>query len=247
MKRSVLFTSIAVISLLLCWLVGYFIIGNEYLLPSPWEAAVSAWELLGQGGFYLSLLNTFGRTMSAFLISFAIGVGLALLSVFFGWLRGFLAPVVSFLRTLPTMAVILALLVWTNPLVAPVVVTVLVLFPVVYAQALAAFDGVTAEYGQFVRAYGVGWGRKIGKMYLPLAAPAVLSQCGSLISMGIKVMVSAEVLSSTFQSLGGMMTEAQIYLNMPRLLALTVAAVLLGFLVEGVCALLFKKIVRWRV
>ena len=43
-----------------------------------------------------------------------------------------------------------------------------------------------------------------------------------------------------------MMQEAKLFVEMPRLLALTIVAVLLGFVLEGLCALLAKYCVRWR-
>ena len=64
--------------------------------------------------------------------------------------------------------------------------------------------------------------------------------------MGLKIIVSGEVLANTFQSLGGMMQEAKMFVQMPRLMALTLVTVLVGFLLEGVCLLLYKAAVRWR-
>ena len=81
-------------------------------------------------------------------------------------------------------------------------------------------------------------------MYLPLAAPALLSQAGAILSMGLKITVSAEVLASTYRSLGYMMQNAKLAVEMPELLALTLLAVLLGFLLEGACALISKKAVK---
>ena len=115
-----------------------------------------------------------------------------------------------------------------------------------YAAALAAFDEVGEEYGELARAFRVGAGRKIVKMYLPLSAPVLLKQAGSIFSLGLKVIISGEVLASTYRSLGGMMQEAQIYLQMPRLMALTLLTVLMGFALEGLCRLAYVLIVRWR-
>ena len=44
------------------------------------------------------------------------------------------------------MAVILILLIWTTPSVAPVIVAGLVLFPAAYAAALTAMDEVHESY-----------------------------------------------------------------------------------------------------
>lgn len=244
MKKTAV-SLLALAALWLGWTIAYFIVGNEYILPSFGDTVASAGRLLADGAFWRAFGNTFLRALWAFLASFALGVGFALLSAVVKGARAFLAPVVSVLRTVPTMAVILVLLVWTTPSVAPVVVSALVLFPAVYSAALSAIDGVREEYGALALAYGVGAKRQAFGMYLPLAAPPVLRQSGAIFSMGLKVTVSAEVLSSTYRSIGGMMQEAKLFVEMPELLALTLLTVILGFAAEGACALVCKYAVRW--
>ena len=45
-------------------------------------------------------------------------------------------------------------------------------------------------------------------------------------------MISAEVLSNTYKSLGGLMQSARSFLEMPRLAALTVMTIVLGLILE---------------
>ncbi len=246
MKKNLLYSILGVLALVACWIVAYFVLRNDYLLPSPWDTVVAMGELFVNGEFYLAVLNTLWRTLLSFAVSFLLGIALALCSVFWGWVRAFLAPVLSFFRTLPTMAFMLLLLIWTNPRFAPVIVTSLVLFPVVYSEALACFDGVKAEYGTMLQAYRVSRAKQLVNAYMPLPAPVMLAQVGSLLSMGLKVTVSAEVLALTYRSLGGMMTDAQVVLQTKELLALTVVTVLLGFALELAGLLVKKKVVRWR-
>ena len=246
MRKNLIFSLLALVALWLGWTIAYFAIQNEYVLPSFAQTLVQCGKLLSDGGFWRAFSNTLWRTLSAFLVSFVCGSGLALLALFRAEARAFFAPVVSVLRTVPTMAVILVLLLWTSPSVAPVVVSLLVLLPASYAAALASFDEVSYEYGDLSRAYAVGTGRKIVKMYLPLGAPSILKQSGAIASMGLKITVSAEVLSNTYRSLGGLMQEAKMFVEMPRLLALTLLTLVLGFLLEGACALIYKLCVRWR-
>ncbi len=241
-----IFSLLALVALWLGWTIAYYAIQNEYLLPSFSDTMRSAGKLLVDGAFWRAFCNTFLRTLWAFALSLVMGAGLALLSDTRREVRAFLAPIVSVLRTVPTMAVILVLLLWTSPSVAPVVVSFLVLMPAVYAAALAGLDDVEAHYGTLARAYGVSLGRRLWKMKIPIAAPALLKQSGAILSMGLKITISAEVLSNTYRSLGGLMQEAKMFVEMPRLLALTALAVVLGFLLEGICALIVKLVVRWR-
>ena len=245
-KKNALFSAIALIALWLVWVIAYYLVRNDYVLPSFWETFREMGRLLTEASFWRAFGNSFLRTLWAFLVSLALGVALAIPAHLKRGVRAFLAPVISVLRTVPTMAVVLMLLLWTTPAVAPVIVSALVLFPAVYAAALASLDEVGEAYGEVVRAFRVNVGRQILKMYLPLAAPMLLKQSGSVFSLGLKVVISGEVLASTFRSLGGMMQEAQMYLQMPRLMALTLLTVILGFVLEGACRLAYICIVRWR-
>ena len=245
-KKNALFSAVALIALWLVWVIAYYIVRNDYVLPSFWETLRETGRLLGEASFWRAFGNTFLRTLWAFLVSLALGVGAAIPAHLVGGVRASSAPLTSALRTVPTMAVVLMLLLWTTPAVAPVIVSALVLFPAAYAAALAALDEVGEEYGELTRAFRVSAGRKIVKMYLPLAAPPLLKQAGSIFSLGLKVVISGEVMASTYRSLGGMMQEAQTFLAMPRLMALTLITVLLGFALEGLCRLVYRLIVRWR-
>ena len=241
-----LFSALALLFLWAVWLIAAAAVRNEYLLPSFWDACREMGRLFIDAAFWRALGNTLLRTFFAFLFSLLLGVGLALLANLHRAVRAFFAPIVSVLRTVPTMAIILILLMWTNPRVAPVVVSLLVLFPSFYAATLAALDEVEAGYGKLARAFGVGAGRKLKEMYLPLVAPPVLKQAGAIFSMGLKITISGEVLANTYRSLGGLMQEAKMFTQMPTLMALTVFSILLGFLLEGLCLLGYKLIVRWR-
>ena len=246
MKKNLLFSLVGILFLWLAWVIAYYIVGNDYVLPSFTETFSEMGRLLKDAAFWHAFGGTMLRTFFAFLLSLVLGVGLSLAASLRTWVRAMLSPIISVLRTVPTMAIILMLLLWTNPRVAPIIVSLLVLLPAVYAAALSAIDEVRENYGTLARSFQVPAGRRAMKMYLPLVAPAVLGQAGSVFSMGLKITISGEVLSNTYQSLGGMMQEAKMFVQMPVLLALTVLAVLIGFLLEGVCLLAYKLIVRWR-
>ena len=246
-KTSMLFSAAGFAALWLLWIISCYSVKNSYIIPSVKDTFSAMGKLMGGGAFWRAFGNTLLRTFLAFLISFVLGVSLAVLAANIKGVRAFLAPVVSVLRTVPTLAVVLLLLIWTSPATAPVVVASLVLFPAVYASALSHLVSAVEKFGAFTRAYQVGAARKIFKLYLPVTAPAVLTEGGASFSLGLKITVSGEVLAATFRSLGGMMQEAQsVYLDTPRLFALTIITVLAGFLLEGACVLVKKLVVRWQ-
>lgn len=245
-KLNILYALAAVAIILTVWVIAYYSIRNEYVLPSVSQSFVALFSCFANGEFWLSLANTFLRTLCAFALSFVFAALFAALSAGCRPFREIFAAVISVVRTLPTMAVTLMLLIWTNPLVAPVIVAVLVLFPMIYSQFLAAIEGIDGNLLQVAQVYSFSRRDKLAKIILPQVAPSVLGEVGADLSLGIKLMVSAEVLCYTFHSLGGLMQQAKLYAEMPTFAALTIACVLIGFITERLSSLLKLFTRKWR-
>lgn len=174
--KNFIFSALSVVALWLIWIVAYFAVGDDYVLPSAWDTLAQTGKLLTDAEFWRAFAGTLLRAFSAFAFSALAGIALALAATLFRFVRALLAPVVSVLRTVPTVAVILMLLLWTPRIVAPVIVALLVLFPAVYAAALSELDKIRAEYGELTRVYRVSKARAAFRMYLPLSLRGMLGR-----------------------------------------------------------------------
>ncbi|MCD8286758.1 MAG: ABC transporter permease subunit [Clostridia bacterium] len=242
----VLVSVIAIVAMWLVWVIVYHAVGNEYVIPSFTESIKSFGLLFVSTTFWTAFGMTCLRMILAFLISFVLAALLCMLAASVKAIEAFLKPVMIFFRTLPTLAIILVILIWTNATIAPVIVTVLVLFPAMYAQMMAAVNDVDKGLVQMADVYRVSRGTRISKIYLPLVAPNILSQCGPNISLGLKVTVSAEVMANTLRSIGGMMQNARTYVDMPKLAALTLITVIVGIIIEFAFSFTKRIWRRWR-
>lgn len=232
-KLNILISIFAVLAMWLIWVIAYYSVKNDYIIPSFRDTFVSMWrECLARKSFWAAFCNTFFRTLLAFIISFLLAAVLAVLGAVYKPVKAFIMPFMVFFRTLPTLAVILILLLWTTPKIAPVAVTTLVLFPMIHARLATAIGEIDGGVRQMVKVYKIPPKTAVFKIYLPMISPAILPQTGADISMGLKIMVSAEVLANTAQSMGGLMQISRLYLMMPRLAALTLIAVFAGLIVD---------------
>ena len=236
----------SVAAMWLVWIIAYAVVKNDYLVPSFWGTAGEFFSLFGQAFFWEAFAHTLLRTFVAFLMSFVLGFAAAAAGVAFAPFARFLRPIIAVCRTLPTMAVLLLILVWTSPRTAPVVVTVLVLFPVIYSQLTSSISGVGGELAEMARAYRLTTWQKLSKIYVPQIAPVTVRETGSNLSFGIKLTISAEVMAHTYTALGGLMSEAQTYYNLPRLAALTLCAIFAGLIIELVFRLIAKYAFAWK-
>ncbi len=245
MKKNLLFSALSLVLLALAWVAAYFIVGNDYILPSLWDTFLAMGKELASGVFWRGFALTLLRDLGAFVLAFLLGAGLAALASLSAKARAAFAPVVSVLRSAPTIAVMLVLLAWAVRFpvlysVSPLIVALLVLLPTLYAAMLASVDEVRGGYGELAAAFGVSAKKRLFCMYLPLAAPPVLAQCGPILSLGLKITVSGEVLARTYRSVGGLMQDAQLYFRMADLFALTLLVVLIGFILEGAGYLVYR-------
>lgn len=245
-RWNYLFSVLAVAVMWGVWVAAYFAVGNEYVVPSFTETMRELGALFASGTFWESFGGTLWRTVAGWLLAFAFAVLFAAAGVASKKFRNFFAPFVSVFRTLPTMAITLMLLIWSTPLVAPVIVTFLMLFPVTYAQLMAAYGEIDPQLFEMARVYGVPRREVLCKIAVPGMLPAVFSQAGPNLSLSLKVTISAEVLVSTFRSLGGMMHEAANYLQVAEMFALTILALLVGGLFEFALHFLTRITARWK-
>ena len=245
--KNVWQTLAAIAFLIVVWLVAYLIVGNELLIPNFVDSLKAGGKLFISAAFWRGLGMSMLRVLIAFGISFALALVFAVIAYMYPSFGGFLAPIVSALRSLPVLAVLLILLSFLGVGEAPIAVAFLSLFPMLYTGILAALSGIDKQLLEISRVYGASFWGRVGRVYLPLTAPYVLREAGGALSFAIKLVVSAEVLANTAKSLGGMMQEAKIYAEIPQLFALVGVSFVVGLVLElamNIVALQVEKRIR---
>lgn len=224
------------------WAAIAAVVGSEYVLPSIGATFSALVNLLGEKSFYIALSFTLLRTLIAFIVSYALAFLLATLSALKWTAERVIAPIMGIIRALPTIAVVLLLLFWTNSFVAPIIVTMLVVLPTTYTQiknALLSVDKTTVEAG-FVD--GANVRQAFFEIRLPQALSSVYESIGSGFALNLKLMVAAEVLAATANSLGYLLNTSKVYFEMATMIALVVVAVILGVIVERIFSKLSEKV-----
>lgn len=224
----------ALLTMWLVWLIARYVVDDTYVVPSITDTISEFFSLLASATFWKAFGMTLLRTLYSWALSLVVAVVLASLSAAFRCVRRYLAPFIAVFRTVPTMAITLMLLIWSTPRVAPTIVAMLMVFPIAYSQMLAAFDGIDGRLLEMARAFNLSLGKRLFKILIPQTLPPMLSQIGANLSLTIKVIISAEVLCSTFNSLGGLIYQSNVILNTAQMFALTICALVAGGLLEWI-------------
>lgn len=246
-KLNIIYSVLAVVFMWVAWIIAYHSVGNSLVVPSFEETFKELGLCCADAQFWKAVGGTLLRTLIAAAVSAALAGVSAALSCLAQPFRAFFRPIVAFVRIIPTLAVILIILRWTeyDRDIAPVIVTALVLYPMMYAQIMASADGLDAGLKNLVKVYGISKPTAVFRIYLPVMSPALLSQGGADISLGLKIMVSGEVLAFTLNGIGGQMQFAGISSMYARLAALTLAVVAIGIVIEAVFLLLERFTFGW--
>ena len=235
----------AIACMWLVWVIAWAAADDGYVIPSFLDTFSKMFSLFASARFWQAFGMTLARTAISWAVSLAAAAAAAWACAASAKLRRFFAPFVAVFRTVPTMAITLMLLIWSERSVVPVIVCSLTLCPLIYAQLTAALDGIDVKLLEMARVYALPRRDVVFRICLPQMLPPVLSQTGPDLSLALKVTVSAEVLASAFPAIGRLINDAQLYNNTAQVFALTVSMLVVGGLVEFLCSRLTLITARW--
>lgn len=231
---------------LLVWFIAAKVTDMEIILPTPARAFEEFFTLLGTKDFYVAVGGTLGRALISFALAFVFAVFLAVAGYLLPPLSKVLAPVITILRSVPTMSIILLSLIWLTSKESPVLITFLIVFPLLYSSLERSLKNIDRYALAMSKVFGVPLLTRIYRMYIPAVLPDTIAAARSNISLGLKVMIASEVLAQTVKSMGVAMQISRVYLDTASLMGWTIAAVVLSYLLEGAVLLIGRFLVRWK-
>ncbi len=237
-KNSLYFVS-GILILIAVWFVFYLSTANEIIVPSPINAIKKTFVLFTKGYFYQALLSTLLRVFIAFLISLILAVFTAILSYKYTAFSSILSVITGALRSLPTLAVLLIILVSVSRNSAPILVCFLTLYPMLHTAIFSSLKEVDKGVVNMLKVYKIPLKKQIFNAYIPTILPRVLLDFSTAISFAIKLIVSAEILANVYGSVGGLLQQSSLYSDTETLFALTIAVCIIGIIVEFIGKTLF--------
>lgn len=223
------------------WAIWSAAKGKPFMAPPPAVVLRQFFTLFGDGAFWIAVLNTLLRTLLCFAISFALALTFASLAGLFKPLHKIISPIVSILRAAPTVAVILITYAFMDKQSMSVLVGFLIAFPVLYSAFYSAIDGVDKDLLNMAKVYKVRAIDRVRFIYLSSIAPTLFDTSRATLSLTLKVIVAAEILTNLARSVGYNIQRSYAAFEISALFAWTLMAILFSFVLEG-AVVLFKKI-----
>lgn len=234
---------ITVILLITVWYIAAIIQNSRLILPTPVDTLKEMFNVFSDGKFYISLLGSLYRTVISFCIAFVSAILLALLSNLSKIFERLFYPIIVIVRATPTMSVIFLCIISFSSKITPMIVATAVIFPTMYSSVFTAIKSCDKSLIEMSDVYKVPTFVRVKKLYLPYVSDKVFSDAVSAISLNVKLIVAAEAIAQTSQSIGVLMQIAKLNLETASLFAYTVAAIVLSVLLETLLKLI-RKIFR---
>jgi len=216
------------------------LVGHDFLLASPCTVIVRFFELAASASFWKSAAYTLARIFLGFLLGLIAGVCCAGLSARFVHMRELIAPLWAVLRAIPVASFVIVALVWVPSRNLSVLIAFLIVFPVIYAQAISEIDRTDKKLLEMANLMRMPPARKLLYVYALPAAKAFEGACITAMGLAWKSGVAAELISIPAGSIGEKLYQAKVYLMTGDLFAWTILIVLLS----SACARLFALALR---
>lgn len=244
--KNSLITVLSILAMLLTWYVLALLIGKEYILPTPAQTGQNLLMIVGSADFWPAVLTTIGRGLLGFLISLVLGIVLGMAAGFSRLVSWLLRPWVTVMRSTPVMSIIILAIIWFESNLVPVVVTILMLFPIIYGNVVAGITNINQELLEMARMYKVKPLRIISELYFPSILPYLLAGAATAMGIAWKVIIAAEILSQPNRAIGTDLMIAKINFATAQVFAWTVVVIIISFVFEYILNALENNLTKWR-
>lgn len=222
---------LAALLALFLWQMSSIWMDNKLLLVGPLEVAARLWVLIQTGDFWNVIWFTFTRIAAGFFLAFGLALALAALSYRLPLVETLVKPYMTAVQTVPVASFIVIALLWLSGKKLSVFISFLMVLPVLYTNLLQGLQSADTQLLEMAQVFRMPFLRRIQCIYTPAVRPFLLSACHVALGLCWKAGVAAEVIGVCIGSVGGMLYEAKVYLEIGDLFAWTavLVAVSVGF------------------
>lgn len=211
---------------------------------------VPGWEKIIQGleGLrYDYVLISLARVVVALVVSFVLGMAIALAMYLWHPVERFAMPLVRLIMAVPATCWIVFSILWFKGVELRICFVLLVTCaPIFIVDFLDGMRGVSSDLAAMVWSFRPGRVRFLAKLVLPAITPTIITSLKINLGQAIRLVTFAELVGAA-SGIGYGLTVAQELFSVAEVFAWTVVLVVLLTLTMEALALLEKRLLRWRV
>jgi len=206
--------------------------GKSALFPFPRDVLSTLVTLLSQSETYLIIMQSMGRLILSIILATAGAVLLGLIAGFSDTVSTLLRPVVTSLRTLPVASLIVIILIIAGHTRSLYIITFLMIFPLIFEASRQGVLNISLTLKRALAIEKVPFFKKLFRVYLPLAFPYIKTGFLQSIGLGFKVLVMAEFIAQSPDSIGNMLYRGRVNFQYDEVFAWTIILIIIVTFIE---------------
>ena len=231
MKRIVL-TCLSILLIPVAWQLLSWQMAQPQLIPSFPDLVRALLRLVYTPGFLVSIGTTCLRACVGLLLSLAAASITAFLLNRSEGIRLLFMPWLSLLRSVPVISFILLALIFLNPEMIPLLIAFLTMYPLLTENLLKGLMNRRDSWKMLARQFHLNAWNRLFQINYPQLKPYLFSGLASAVGFGWRAIIMGEVLSQCVDGIGKRMKEAQVFIDVPELIAWTLVAIVLSWLTD---------------
>ncbi len=219
---------------------------SNLTLPRPSDVAATLVQLYKTGLLWEHMIPSLTRLAVGSALGITVGIGVGVLIGLFSLIRAGLVPLVAALFPIPKIALLPLFVIWFGiDEGSKYALIALGTFTPTVVATYGAVDNVDRTLIRMGQSFGLAWWSIIRKIVLPGALPGILSGLRISLSIGIILLVAAEMLGAQ-RGIGAYILEAGSLYDLERLFAGVVILSALGVLISTLIGRIEKRLLVWR-
>ena len=231
--------------IIVLWIFLSRIINNEVIFPTLSSTIYSLINIIRKPNFIIIIYYSLIRTLIGFAISLFLAILLGILSSIYNIIYHLMVPIINFLTSVPTMAIIILALIWLNNEFAPMFVGFIMVFPILYETVLKGILNVDNNIIDMAKVYKVHNITLIKDIYIPNILINLSYIFPSALGINFKMVIAGEALSQPKYAIGTNLQLQKMYLNTAGVFAWIIIILLMSkifkYILEGVNHLCIKS------
>lgn len=237
---------LSIIIIIILWELVSVLVDNQIIMPGIQSILFESKKILVSGEFMSLIYYSLIRCFISFLISIILAVLLGVLSYLNRWIYNFIYPILVVIKSVPTMAFIVLVLVWVSKETAPILIGIIISLPIFYDVTINTLINMDVKLIEMCRVYKVKEIDILKKIYLPSIIISIRNILNSTISLIFKVVIAGEVYAQPKYGIGAAIQLEKMQLNTAAVITWIIIIAVVSIVVDKIFNILLRKLNKWK-
>lgn len=220
---------------ILIWSILSTIIDNDIYLPKINDVFESLYNIIRDENFIKNVLRTTVSAIFSFTVAIIISVMIGVCASANKYVYNFVYPLVSLLKSIPTIIFILVALIWFKKEYVSLLVGFVIVFPLLYEGVISSILNVDKNLINMAKAYKFNFKVILRNIYMPSILKGISDRSCSSIALVLKLVIASEVYSQPKYGIGALVQSSKMNFNMDEIFAWIIIIILISIFIDIAC------------